>query len=39
MPAQADHHPDSYYPAPGQHGEIAEPQAVLDGYLASGPKL
>jgi antirestriction protein ArdC len=37
--AQADHLPERCYPAPGEHTEIAEPQAVLDGYLAGGPKL
>jgi len=37
--AQADHLPERFYPAPGEHSQIAEPQAVLDGYLACGPKL
>ena len=37
--AQADGLPDRFYPAPGEHSEIQEPQAVLDGYLARGPKL
>jgi antirestriction protein ArdC len=37
--AQADHLPEQFYPAPGEHSEIAGPQAVLDGYLARGPKL
>jgi antirestriction protein ArdC len=37
--AQADGLPDRFYPAPGEHQPIAEPQAVLDGYLARGPRL
>lgn len=37
--AQADHLPERFYPAPGQDTQIAEPQAVLDRYLADGPKL
>jgi antirestriction protein ArdC len=37
--AQADHLPERYHPAPGEHTEIAEPQAVLNGYLANGPTL
>jgi antirestriction protein ArdC len=38
--AQADHLPGRFYPAPGEHSQIAEPQAVLDGYLARGsPKM
>jgi len=36
---QADHLPERFHPAPGGHSEIAEPQAVLDGYLAGGPNL
>jgi antirestriction protein ArdC len=36
---QADGLPDRFYPAPGEHQPIAEPQAVLDGYLARGPRL
>jgi len=36
---QADQLPERFHPAPGGHSEIAEPQAVLDGYLARGPKL
>ena len=37
--AQAGHLPGRFYPAPGQHAEIAEPQEVLDRYLAGGPRL
>jgi antirestriction protein ArdC len=37
--AQADHLPERFYPVPGEHTEIKEPQAVLDGYLADGPRL
>jgi antirestriction protein ArdC len=37
--AQAGHLPERFYPAPGQDTEIAESQAVLDRYLADGPKL
>ena len=37
--AQADHLPERFHPAPGEHSEISGPQAVLDGYLARGPKL
>jgi antirestriction protein ArdC len=37
--AQAGHLPKRFYPAPGEHNEISQPQAVLDGYLACGPKL
>jgi antirestriction protein ArdC len=37
--AQADHLPERFYPAPGDHSEISQPQAVLDGYLSGGPKL
>jgi antirestriction protein ArdC len=37
--AQADHLPGRFHPAPGAHSEIKEPQTVLDGYLARGPKL
>jgi antirestriction protein ArdC len=36
---QADGLPDRFYPAPGEHQPIAGPQAVLDGYLARGPRL
>jgi antirestriction protein ArdC len=36
---QAGHLPERFYPAPGQNTEIAEPQAVLDRYLADGPTL
>jgi antirestriction protein ArdC len=36
---QADHLPERFHHAPGEHSEIGEPQAVLDGYLAGGPKL
>src|SRR6516164_7456375 len=36
---QADGLPDRFYPAPGEHQPIAAPQAVLDGYLARGPRL
>jgi antirestriction protein ArdC len=36
---QADGLPGRFYPAPGEHQPIAEPQAVLDGYLACGPRL
>jgi antirestriction protein ArdC len=34
---QADHLPDRFHPAPEQHTQIAEPQTVLDSYLAHGP--
>jgi antirestriction protein ArdC len=34
--AQADHLPGRFYPAPGNHAEIARPQAALAGYLARG---
>jgi antirestriction protein ArdC len=37
--AQADHLPGRFYPSFGQDTEIAEPQAVLDSYLADGPRL
>ena len=37
--AQADRLPARFYPAPGEHSQMAEPQAVLDGYLARGPRL
>jgi antirestriction protein ArdC len=37
--AQADDLPDRFHPAPGEHNELREPQAVLDQYLADGPKL
>ena len=37
--AQADHLPERFYPVPGEHRPIAEPQAVLDGYLVHGPAL
>ena len=33
---QADHLPGRFHPAPGNHPEIAHPQAVLDAYLARG---
>ena len=36
---QADHLPERFHPAPGEHSQISRPQAVLDGYLARGPKL
>jgi antirestriction protein ArdC len=36
---QADRLPGRFYPAPGEHREISQPQAVLDGYLARGPSL
>jgi antirestriction protein ArdC len=36
---QADDLPERFHPEPGEHSEIAEPQAVLDGFLARGPKL
>jgi antirestriction protein ArdC len=36
---QAGHLPERFHPAPGEHSEISEPQAVLDGYLARGPQL
>jgi antirestriction protein ArdC len=36
---QADHLPERFHPAPGEHSEIGQPQAVLDGYLTRGPKL
>ena len=35
--SQADHLPERFHPAPGQHQPIAQPQAILDAYLASGP--
>jgi antirestriction protein ArdC len=37
--AQAGQLPERFCPAPGQNTEIAVPQAVLDRYLADGPKL
>jgi antirestriction protein ArdC len=37
--AQADHLPERFYPAPGDHNEISQPQTVLDAYLSRGPKL
>jgi antirestriction protein ArdC len=37
--AQADHLPGRLHPAPGEHSQISEPQAVLDGYLARDPRL
>jgi antirestriction protein ArdC len=37
--AQADNLPERFHPVPGQDTEMAEPQAVLDRYLADGPKL
>jgi antirestriction protein ArdC len=38
--AQADRLPGRFCPAPGNPSEIAQPQAVLDGYLArGGPRL
>jgi len=37
--AQAGHLPQRFYPAPREHSEIKEPQAVLDAYLARGPRL
>jgi antirestriction protein ArdC len=37
--AQAGHLPERFHPAPGEHSEITEPQAILDGYLARGPRL
>jgi antirestriction protein ArdC len=37
--AQADHLPGRFHPAPGEHRAIAEPQVVLDRYLARGPRL
>jgi antirestriction protein ArdC len=37
--AQADHLPERFHPAPGERREIAEPQALLDRYLAHGPRL
>jgi antirestriction protein ArdC len=37
--AQSDRLPDRFYPAPGKHALISQPQAVLDGYLVDGPKL
>jgi Zincin-like metallopeptidase len=36
---QANHLPERFHPAPREHSEISGPQAVLDGYLARGPKL
>jgi antirestriction protein ArdC len=36
---QADHLPERFHPAPSEHSQISRPQAVLDGYLARGPKL
>jgi antirestriction protein ArdC len=36
---QADHLPERFHPAPVEPSEIAESQAVLDDYLARGPKL
>jgi antirestriction protein ArdC len=37
--AQASNLPERFYPAPGEHREISQPQALLDGYLARGPEL
>lgn len=37
--AQADLLPDRFYPQPGEHSQIPEPQAILDAYLARGPRL
>jgi antirestriction protein ArdC len=37
--AQAAHLPGRFHPALGEHSQIAEPQAVLDAYLAAGPRL
>ena len=37
--AQVDRLPERFSPVPGEHTEIKEPQAVLDGYLANGPRL
>jgi antirestriction protein ArdC len=37
--AQADHLPEDFYTEPGQDSEIAAPHAVLDRYLADGPRL
>jgi antirestriction protein ArdC len=37
--AQADHLPRRFHLQLGEHTEISEPQAVLDDYLARGPKL
>jgi antirestriction protein ArdC len=34
--AQADHLPGRFHPAPGGDTEIAQPQAVLEGYLVRG---
>jgi antirestriction protein ArdC len=36
---QAEGLPGRFYPPPGEHQSIAEPQAALDGYLARGPQL
>jgi antirestriction protein ArdC len=36
---QADGLPERFHPAPGEHREIAGPQALLDRYLAGGPRL
>jgi antirestriction protein ArdC len=36
---QADHLPERFHPAPGEHTQIAEPQALLDHYLDHGPRL
>jgi antirestriction protein ArdC len=36
---QADHLPERFHSAPGEHSEISGPEAVLDCYLARGPKL
>ena len=37
--AQASHLPGHFHPTPSEHHPIAQPQAVLDGYLARGPRL
>jgi len=37
--AQAGHLPERFHPAPGEHHQITGPQAVLDAYLARGPRL
>jgi antirestriction protein ArdC len=34
--AQADRLPGRFYPQPGHRSELAQPQAVLDSYLARG---
>ena len=36
---QTSHLPGHFHPTPSEHRPIAGPQAVLDAYLATGPRL